>query len=91
MKRAWQRAVLPVRWWQGPEPEPGDALETSTGRRYLIVRLKFGRQVTPGKLGALRALDTVVLPQDEPVEGKTHAWTWAHRGRRNTGASRISA
>jgi len=80
MKRAWERSVLSVLWWDGLAPMPGDAVETSTGRRYLVLRLRFGRSTRPGKLGPLRALETLVLPKGEPVEGKIHRWTWARRG-----------
>lgn len=84
MKRAWERSVLSVLWWDGQPPMPGDAVETSTGRRYLILRLRFGRAPTgSGKLGPLRALETVVLPKGEPVDGKIHQWRWAPRTRKS--------
>lgn len=81
MKRAWDATVLTVNYWSGPEPEPGDGLETSTGRRYLILRLKFGRPVR-GKLGRLRALECVVLPPKTPIEGRIFQWTWSSRRRK---------
>lgn len=81
MKRAWDRTLLTVKFWDGPEPEPGDGLETSTGRRYLILRLKFGRAQN-GRLGPLRALECLVLPKGEPIKGRIFQWEWSPRRRR---------
>mgnify|MGYP000638561123 CR=1 FL=1 len=57
----------------GNPPGPGDVLETSTGRRYLIV------DVT-GELGR-RRLACVVMAADEaaPDDAAVYGWTWARR------------
>lgn len=33
MKRPWDPTTLTANFWDGPEPHPGDGLETSAGRR----------------------------------------------------------
>lgn len=81
MKRPWDRTVLSVHFWKGTEPSPGDGLETSTGRRYQILRLKFGRP-QKGRLGPPRALECVVLPPGTPIEGTLFRWTWSPRKRK---------
>lgn len=80
MKRAWDQAVLSVLWWHGPDPEVGDILETSTGRRYLIQRFRLSKPVN-GRT-KIRAFETVVLPKGEQFEGaKVHRWEWGKRSR----------
>ncbi len=64
----WRRARLRVTWWDGPEPEAGDELETRTGRRYLIVRV------------LARSLDCLVVPRDAPAAaGRVFRWEWTRR------------
>lgn len=75
MKRAWDPAVLPVLWWHGRQPEVGDVLQTSTGRRYLIQRFRLSRPVN-GQT-RIRAFETVVLPKDEPLQKGTKVFMWA--------------
>ena len=97
MKRAWDPAVLTVLWWSGQDPNVGDVLETSTGRRYLITRFRLSRPVN-GKT-KVRAFETVVLPKDEPLDrgAKVHRWEWGKRTRRRpvallgSGAGRAGA
>jgi hypothetical protein len=81
MKKPWDRTILTVHFWTATEPSPGDGLETSTGRRYLILRLKFGRPRN-ARLGPLRALECLVLPKGEPIEGTVFRWLWSPRKRR---------
>ena len=86
MKRAWDQAVLTVLWWSGPDPEIGDVLETSTGRRYQITRFRLSRPFKQnGQLRTkVRAFETVVLPKGEPLERgqKVFRWEWGKRSRR---------
>lgn len=58
----------------GGGPEPGDVLETRTGRRYLIDR------ISPGS-GRSRRLSCVVMAPDDPQpEGAVRfTWSWAPR------------
>ena len=88
MKRAWDPTTLTVNFWNGPDPEAGDGLETSTGRRYLIVRLKYGRwtrtaqgETVTHRRGPLRALECIVLPRDERIDGTIFRWEWSQRTR----------
>ena len=76
MKPPWSRTVLTVNFWTGPEPQSGDGLETSTGRRYLILR------VARKRTGELRALECLVLPKNEPIPGRGFEWAWSPRRRR---------
>ncbi len=76
MKPPWSRTVLTVNFWTGPEPQSGDGLETSTGRRYLILR------VARKRTGELRALECLVLPKNEPIPGRVFEWAWSPRRRR---------
>lgn len=80
MKRAWDPATLTVLWWYGTEPSVGDVLETSTGRRYQIMRMRYGRPKN-GKLGPLRAFETVVLPKGASLGrgAKVYRWEWGKR------------
>lgn len=82
--RPWDRVVLPVHFWSGMEPEPGDTLETTTGRHYLITRLRLSRPVVRDGIVRTRiaALECVVLPDDEAVTGTIHQWRWSPRARR---------
>lgn len=71
MKRPWDLVRLRRLWWDGPEPAPGDELQTRSGRRYLILDV----------LGA--TLVCVVLPPEaERTEQQTFEWQWASRNRR---------
>ena len=86
MKRAWDPAVLTVLWWSGDEPKVGDVLKTSTGRRYWIQRIRYGRdcrtvigKVVTVRRGVIRAFETVVLPKDERVRGRVFDWQWGKR------------
>lgn len=81
MKRAWDKAVLTVLWWHGPDPEIGDVLETSTGRRYLVQRFRLSRPVK-GRT-KIRAFETVVLPKDDrlPKGTRVFKWQWGKRTR----------
>lgn len=76
MKQPWDPTKLTVNFWDGPEPQPGDGLETSTGRRYLILALKRRRD------GSLRALECIVLPASESVSGRLFSWSWSPRRRK---------
>lgn len=75
MKREWEPTVLTVNFWEGTKPEPGDGLETSTGRRYLIQSVRLRPNGQP------KALQCVVLPKGEPVPGSVHPWSWSPRRR----------
>jgi hypothetical protein len=81
MKRIGDPAKLTVLFWKGPDPMPGDAVKTSTGRRYLIQRLKFGKPRNRN-LGPLRALECVVIGPADVVPGRTFEWTCGKRQRR---------
>lgn len=71
VKRAFDPVKLTRHWWDGPEPVPGDALRTRTGRTYLIQRV----------VG--RILHCVVLPKsDSSVPGRVFEWIWSSRNRR---------
>lgn len=76
MKRAWDPTVLTVNFWAATKPEPGDGLETTTGRRYLIQSIKWKPDGSP------KALHCIVLPKGEPIEGTVHAWLWSARKRK---------
>lgn len=67
MKRVGDPTTLSRLWWDGPEPEPGDALETKTGRKYLILKVR-GKQ-----------LDCMVITKDEKTNGEVFKWEWAKR------------
>lgn len=93
MKRAWDPAVLTVLWWKGPDPEVGDVLETSTGRRYLIQRFQLSKPfMENGRIRTkVRAFETVVLPKGELVEGaKVHRWQWANRNTKRVGFNHVA-
>lgn len=62
-------------WWDGPLPIPGDMLETSTGRRYLIDLV--GKQ-RPTLAFTLRAR---VVPSDlaVPFGHRLFRWTWTRK------------
>lgn len=78
--RAWDPVKLSVKWWDNDLPSQGDGLQTASGRRYLILGLKFSRD---GR--TLRALQCLVLPPEEPIEGKIFSWEWAPRRRKAFG------
>lgn len=65
--RLWKRVKL--RWlaWDGPLPEPGDVLKTSTGRTYEIIESKG------------RTLTCRVVPPDTRIEGRLFEWRWSPR------------
>lgn len=69
---------LSVHFWDGPAPVLGDVLETSRGRRYLIIEIKHKRD------GALSTLRCIVLPPDADVTGTVFEWRWMDRSRRKT-------
>jgi len=75
-KKPWDRVVLSVKWWEGPDPKEGDGLETSTGRRYLILGVRLNRY------GIMSALECIVLPKGETIDGEVFQWRWSKRGRR---------
>jgi len=82
----WDPVKLTVRWWKGRLPRAGDGLETSTGRRYLI--LKVVRRKNDGyRRPACRiaVLECLVLPKGEPISGRVFDWQWAQRTRARTG------
>jgi len=70
MKRAWDHVKLSVLFWHGDKPVAGDELQTRTGRRYQILEVRE------------KALHCMVLPPDEPVQGKVFIWEWASRKRK---------
>lgn len=76
MKRTWDPTTLTVHFWTGIDPNPGDGLETSTGRRYLILRVKRSSE------NKIRALECLVLPKGEPIEGRLFSWVWSPRRRK---------
>lgn len=80
--RPWDPVKLSVHWWEGEHPVAGHGLETSSGRRYLIQRVLYGRAIGETK-GPLRALECVVLPKDDnQVPGQLFPWRWSPRHRR---------
>jgi hypothetical protein len=81
MKRPGDPSTLTVIWWDGEEPVAGDAVETRTGRRYLILRVRY-RRASLGHERSISALDTVVLDKHDAVPGVIHPWRWAPRTRR---------
>lgn len=78
MKQPWDLTLLTVHFWHGKPPAIGDGLETSTGRRYLIYAIHHKRDGT-----TLRALECVVLPKGDPIDGKIHPWQWSPRRSRH--------
>lgn len=70
MKQAWDRTKLSVLFWEGQPAQAGDGLETTTGRRYLIIAVRG------------RILECLVLPKGEPAPGTIFQWRWAKRARR---------
>lgn len=72
MKAEWDRTRLTVKWWHGERPRPGDGLRTRTGRQYLVLAV------------CEKALDCLVIPRDEKIEGRVFDWEWAPRRRRRT-------
>lgn len=70
-------------WWEGPLPEEGDRLRTSTGRQYLIVRI--GKQRPTGAF----TLVCRVLPEGYAHNaGTSFAWTWTRKQHRRPRAWR---
>lgn len=67
MKSLWQKIVLTRTFWNGPEPESGDALRTSTGRTYEILKVNGKR------------LHCRVVPEDTRIEGRVFKWIWNKR------------
>ena len=65
---------MPVNWWYGPPPQPGDGLQTSTGRKYLILKVRAA--------GSKMKLDCLVLPKSETVPGTMFGWEWSPRRRK---------
>lgn len=73
MRRAkplWSTVTLRYTSWDGPEPQPGDVLQTSTGRRYEIREVR-GKQLL-----------CQVIPADTVVEGRLFWWRWNGRRRK---------
>lgn len=65
-------------WWEGPMPEHGDRLRTSTGRQYLIERI--GKRRPPGVSFTLTCR---VLPDGYAHSaGVVFAWTWTRKALR---------
>jgi hypothetical protein len=62
--------VLTCMWSDGDPPEPGDILETRTGRRYLILEVRG------------RRLACVVVDGQATTTGRILTWAWAGRQRR---------
>lgn len=73
MKKApYDPVTLRVSWATSGPPAvvPGDEFKTSTGRRYLVLRIR-GKQH-----------HCLVLPDDAPVEGRQWCLTWNCRRRK---------
>ena len=89
--RAWDQVKLPVHWWHGARPKPGDGLITSTGRRYLVQEVVMRKNDTIHRKHKeeVRYLKCVVLPDDDSiagiddVPGKWYTWEWARRSPSN--------
>ncbi|WP_186118284.1 hypothetical protein [Burkholderia gladioli] len=73
MKRPWDPITLRVESWNAAhQPEGGDELRTTRGRRYQILEVcRRGARIT--------ALKCMVLPVDAVEEGRLFLWTWGGR------------
>lgn len=69
-KRVGDEVRLRALWWDGDLPTPGDLLETSTGRVYLIERV--GKQRPTGSF----TLHCRVAPSDAPIAFGHALWRW---------------
>lgn len=67
MKSIGDPITLTRAWWDGPEPNTGDILRTTTGRQYAILDVRD------------KKLDCMVIPKDETTDGQVFDWTWAKR------------
>lgn len=65
-------------WWEGPLPDPGDLMQTSTGRRYLI------QQIGPRGSGRAFTLRCIIVASDcaLPPGHKLFRWTWTRKSTR---------
>ncbi len=79
MRAPGEPTVLRRLAWFGPDPDPGDVLETATGRRYRILETR----------GA--SLHCVVMRAGETADTRTFRWTWASRRQRRLAARRRRA
>lgn len=71
MKAPLERLTLRRVSWIGPDPLPGDWLQTTTGRRYQVINVR-------GTILHCRVLP----PEAEPEPGvRIFNWFWANRKR----------
>lgn len=62
-------------WWSGEGPEPGDVLESRTGRRWQLLEIDTA-------LGRRRFRCRVMAPEEpHPAGAVRFAWSWAPKPR----------
>lgn len=76
MKSAGEQAALD--YYTDVDVDPGDVIQTSTGRRYLVVTATR----TTGRQPHWRLTTQVMSPRDQiPPGAVTHRMRWNRRGR----------
>lgn len=80
MKAIGAACRMRVLFWHGDDPEPGDELETPTGRRYRIESVRRRRR--DGQIGSLQCtvVGNVLSLHERPR--RVFRWTWSSRRRR---------
>lgn len=80
MKAIGASCRMRVLFWNGDDPEPGDELETATGRRYRIDSVRRRRR--DGQIGTLdcTVVGNVLSLHERPR--RVFRWTWSSRRRR---------